>query len=153
VHTLEVLLNEIPLFQAMPQDQRELIAGCASNVVFEAGDHLCRQGAPADEFWVIREGRVALDVHVPGRGTITVQTQGANDVVGWSWLLPPYEWHFDVRALTRVRALKFDALCIRNKCTLNAALGYDLMVRFSQLIVQRLEATQLQLLDVYGDHE
>ena len=153
MHTLEGIINEIPLFQGMTEAHRELIAGCASNSVFEPGDHLCRQGAPADHFWVVREGRVTLEIHVPGRGAITVQTLSDNDVVGWSWLLPPYEWHFDVRALTKVRALQINARCIRDKCALDLALGHDLMVRFSQLMVQRLEATQLQLLDVYGDHE
>jgi len=152
VQTLEVILNEIPLFQGMMPEHLELLAGCASNTVFEPGDSLGRQGEAADNFWIIREGRVALEIHVPGRGPITIQTQSEDDVVGWSWLLPPYQWHFDVRALTRTRALQMNARCIRDKCALNLGLGHDLMVRFSQLIVQRLEATQLQLLDVYGDH-
>lgn len=152
MQTLDHILAEIPLFRGMKAEHLELIAGCASNSVFQPGEYAGRQGEPAENFWILRAGRMALEIHVPGRGAITVQTIGENEVVGWSWLVPPHQWHFDVRALTQTRALQMNARCIREKCDRDRELGNDLMSRFSQLIVQRLEATQLQLLDVYGDH-
>jgi CRP-like cAMP-binding protein len=93
---------------------------------------------------------VALQVFVPQRGPITVETVAAGEVLGWSWLFPPYRWHFDAQALELVRAIAFDGQCLRNKCAEDHDLGYALMQRFAQIMLQRLQATRLQLLDVYG---
>jgi CRP-like cAMP-binding protein len=153
VQTLEPILTRIPLFEGMKPEHLSLIAGCASNVRFDAGQFVGREGEPADTFWIVREGRVALEIHAPGRGTVTIQTIGENEVLGWSWLLPPHQWHFDARALTLTRALMFDGRCLRGKFQHDYELGYELMRRFAQVIVQRLEAAGLQLLDVYGDHD
>jgi CRP-like cAMP-binding protein len=150
--TLERLLAELPLFQGMKGEHLALIAGCASNVRFEDGEFVARYGEPADWFWIIRHGRVALEIHATGRGAVTIETVGENEVLGWSWLLPPHQWHFDARALTLTRAIRFDGRCLRGKFDHDRELGYELMRRFAQIIVQRLEATGLQLLDVYGDH-
>ncbi len=151
MQTLEPILAELPLFQGMKPNHLALIAGCAANVRFSAGEVIGRAGEPADQFWVIREGRIALEIHAPGRGTVTIHSIGDNEVLGWSWLLPPHQWHFDARALTVARALSFDGRCLRGKFEHDHELGYELMKRFAQVIVQRLEATGLQLLDVYGD--
>jgi CRP/FNR family transcriptional regulator, cyclic AMP receptor protein len=152
MESLERILTEIPLFRDMKPQHLELIAGCASNVRFEAGEFGARYGEAADRFWVVRQGRMALEIHAPGRGTVTIQTVGENEVLGWSWLLPPHQWHFDARALTMTRALMFDGRCLRGKFEHDYELGYEMMRRFAQIIVQRLESTGLQLLDVYGDH-
>ena len=151
MQTLEPIMEGIPLFQGMKPAHLALIAGCASNVRLAAGELIGRAGEPADQFWVVREGRVALEIHAPGRGTVTIHSIGTDEVLGWSWLLPPHQWHFDARALTVVRALRFDGRCLRGKFETDHELGYELMRRFAQIIVQRLEATGLQLLDVYGD--
>ena len=135
----------------MPPEQLELIAGCASNVVFGEGDRLFREGDPADVFFLVRHGLVALDAYVPNRGQVTVETVGAGEVVGWSWLVPPYRWHFTGRAVEPVRAVQFDAVCLRGKCDDDAELCRNLLKRFSQVLVGRLQATRLQLMDVYGD--
>ena len=87
---------------------------------------------------------------VPHRGLITVQTVREGDVLGWSWLFPPYRWHFGARTLQTTRALAFDGKCLRGKCENDHDLGYELFRRFSQVITERLEATRLQLLDLYG---
>jgi CRP-like cAMP-binding protein len=149
--TLEPLLTDVSLFAGMKAEHRALIAGCASNVRFAAGEFVGHAGEPADRFWVVREGRVALEIHAPGRGTLTIHSVGADEVLGWSWLLPPHQWHFDARAITPVRALCFDGRCLRGKFEHDYELGYEMMKRFAQVIVDRLEATGLQLLDVYGD--
>ncbi len=80
-----------------------------------------------------------------------IETIEAGEVIGWSWLFPPYRWHFDARALAPVRATRFDGACLRGKCEADPALGYDLMSRFAQVLIERLQWTRLRLLDVYGD--
>ncbi|HVR13489.1 MAG TPA: hypothetical protein VMS41_06900, partial [Gaiellaceae bacterium] len=72
------------------------------------------------------------------------------EVLGWSWLFPPHRWHFDARALTAMRATAFDAACLRGKCDQDPKLGYDLMSRFAQVLIERLQWTRLRLLDIYG---
>jgi CRP/FNR family cyclic AMP-dependent transcriptional regulator len=153
MQTLEPIVANLPLFHGMKDEHLVLIAGCARNVRYEAGERIGRQGEPADSFWAIREGRVALQIHSPERGALTVQTVGENDVLGWSWLVPPHQWHFDAVAITATRAIVFDGRCLRGKFEHDYELGYQLLQRFSRLIVERLEATGLQLLDVYGDRD
>jgi CRP-like cAMP-binding protein len=143
----------MPIFKGMKPEHIGLIAGCASNVRFEPGDYIGRQGEPADKFWVIRRGRVVIEIHGPGRGVIPIQTVGEDDLLGWSWVLPPHQLHSDARALTTTIALEFDGRCLRGKFEKDYELGYEMMRLFSQLIVERLEATTLQLFDVYGDYE
>jgi len=87
---------------------------------------------------------------IPQRGYTTVQTINAGEVVGWSWLLPPFKWHYDARVIKPVRAVVFDGKCLREQCEKNHDLGYEMLKRISQVIAGRLEATRLQLLDVYG---
>lgn len=147
---LEGLLAEHEFFKDLPPDYVQLFTECASNVRFEAGAYLFREGEEATRFYAVRHGRVALEVYVPGRGGVTIQTVGPGEVIGWSWLFPPYRWHFDARALDLTRALAFDAVCIRNKCEADHSLGYALMKRLAQVFTQRLEASRLQLLDIYG---
>jgi CRP-like cAMP-binding protein len=152
VETLEPIVAGLPLFKGLKPAYLQLITGCAANVRCEAGEFLGREGQPADRFWVIRQGRVALEIHAPGRGPLTVQTIGEDDVVGWSWLVPPYQLRFDIHAVTSTRALMFDGKCLRGKFAHDPELGYELMQRFSQVILRRLEAMSIQLLDLYGDH-
>jgi CRP-like cAMP-binding protein len=100
----------------------------------------------------VREGRVAIEIFMPQRGGVTIQTVGPGDVVNSAWLFPPHETQFDARCLTAVRALAFDGACLRNKCNENHDLGYEFMSRFARLLIERLRATRLQILDVYGNH-
>jgi CRP/FNR family cyclic AMP-dependent transcriptional regulator len=148
--TLEPILSELQVFKGMRAEHLALMAGCASNARFDAGEFIGRQGEAADKFWIIRQGRVAIEIHAPGRGTVTIATVGENEVLGWSWLLPPHQMHFDARALTTTRALALDGRCLRNKFSTDYELGYEVMRRFAPLIAQRLEATSIQLLDLYG---
>ena len=149
--TLEPIIESLPLFDRLKPHHLALVAGCASNVRFDAGDFIGRQGAPADSFWVVRQGRVALEIHAPGRGALTIATVGENEILGWSWLVPPHQWHFDAHALTATRAIVLDGRCLRGKFTSDPEFGYEILRRFMPLIVNRLEATSLQLLDVYGN--
>jgi CRP-like cAMP-binding protein len=151
MRTIDALLRDVPLFAGLSDDELALLAGCASNVRFDAGAIIFRDGDPADTFLVIRHGSVALETHVPGRGAVTIETIEDNDVLGWSWLFPPYRRQFDAVALTQVRATSFDGTCLRGKCADDARLGYDLMTRFAQLLIERLQWMRIRLLDVYGD--
>jgi CRP/FNR family transcriptional regulator, cyclic AMP receptor protein len=147
---IETLLVENPLFQGLPDADLQMIAGCASNVKLDPGDFLFRDGGAADTFYLLRYGKVSVELFIPGRGAITLRTAGEGDVVGWSWLFPPYRWSHDARALELTRAIAFDATCLRRKCDDDPRLGYDLMKRFAYVVHERLESARLQLVDLYG---
>ena len=148
---LEEILADVPFLGGMSPERLALLAGCASNVHFDAGELIFREGDQADTFYVLRHGSVAIELHAPARNPMTVETVEAGDVLGWSWLFPPYRTHFDARALSSVRATGFDGACLRGKCEDDPALGYDLMKRFAQVFTERLHWTRLRLLDIYGD--
>jgi CRP/FNR family cyclic AMP-dependent transcriptional regulator len=150
--TLEPILAKHPFFAGLEPRYMELLTGCASNVRYKAGDILFREGEAAQQFFVIREGIVRLEVYAPGQGEITIQTVDEGDVLGWSWLFPPYRWHFTGRATTPVRALALDGECLRGKCEQDHSLGYEFLKRFSHIMLDRLQATRLQLLDLYRVH-
>jgi CRP-like cAMP-binding protein len=151
VQQLAEVLTTVPFFDGLGPEALETIAGCAQNVHFDAGEQLFREGDPADTFYVVRHGSVALETFVPARGALTIETIESGEVIGWSWLFEPYRWHFDARALTTVRATAFDGACLRGKCDADPALGYVLMSRFAQVLIERLQWTRLRLLDLYGD--
>lgn len=151
MRTIDEIVTESPIFEGLAQEQLELIAACAHNVGFMQGERLFREGAPADAFYLVRKGRVSLSTHVPGRGAVVIETLDPGEIAGWSWLFPPYVWHFDARAVDEVRAVAFDGACLRGKCETDHDLGYDLMTRFASVMIDRLQHTRLRLLDVYGD--
>jgi CRP/FNR family transcriptional regulator, cyclic AMP receptor protein len=151
METIDTLLRAAPVFEGLEPKALGLIAGCASNVHFDQGAVLFREGDEADTFFLVRHGTVALEMFVPSRGAAVIETIEAGEVVGWSWLFPPYRWHFDARALTDLRATAFDGACLRGKADEDSALGYQLMSRFAQVLIERLQWTRLRLLDVYGD--
>jgi len=152
MNTLEPLLAKHPFFAELDQPYLELITGCAANMRIKQGEFLFREGSEAKQFFIIREGVVTLEVHVPGAGSVTIQTVEEGDVVGWSWLFPPYRWHFTGRAVTGLRVIALDGKCLREKCEQDHDLGYEFLKRFSHIILDRLQATRLQLLDLYGTH-
>ena len=151
MQTIEQLLDEAPGLQALGADHRATLVGCASNCVFAPGERIMREGEPADAFYVIRDGTVALETEVPGRGAIVLQTLHDGELLGWSWLVPPYRVAFDARALATTRAIALDGACLRGKCEADHTLGYELMQRFAQVMIDRLQHTRTRLLDVYGD--
>ena len=149
--TLEPLLRDHPFLKDLEPEYVALLAGCAANVRFREGSFMFREGEPAGQCFLIREGKMALEIAAPGRGSIIVQTLGAGDVTGFSWLLEPHQWEFDGRAVEPVRALALDGTCLRGKCADDPRLGFELTQLFARLAIQRLQATRLQLLDVYGN--
>ena len=150
METLERIIREHRFFSEIDTAFSELVTGCAKNVRFESGQYLFHEGESADQFYLIREGRVGLEITAPGRGAITFQTVGAGEIVGVSWLIPPYRWMFTAKAVDRVRAISMDANCLRGKCEEDHDLGYEMMKRFMPILLERLHATRMQILDVYG---
>lgn len=147
--TLEPLLRRHEFFAGLDPRYLPLLTGCATNVVFPEGRFLFREGTPAGNFFLITGGTVALEIAASGH-VVTVQTLGEGEVAGFSWLMGPYRWQFDGRAVTRVRAIEMDGACLRGKCEADPRLGFDLMQRFARLATRRLQATRLQIMDVYG---
>lgn len=151
METLERLLAEHPVFKGLDTSYIQLMVGCASNVRFNQGEFINRDGDEADAFYLIRAGSVALDVYSPTKGEITYLTVREGEVLGWSWLVPPFRVHGDVRAIQLVRAIRIEAKCLREKCTKDPRLELELYKRFVPIIVDRVEAMTIQLLDVYSD--
>lgn len=148
--TLEHIIAEHPFFAGLDPQYRALLVGCASNLVFPAGVYIFKEGEEANQFFLLRHGHVALEILTPQGKQSVIETLGAGEIMGWSWLLPPYQWKFHARAVGPVRAIALDGKCLRKKCEENHDLGYELLKRFAKIIEQRLEATRLQLLDVYA---
>jgi CRP/FNR family cyclic AMP-dependent transcriptional regulator len=153
IEGLERIVREHAFFAGLDEGFCRLVCGCAKNVRFDAGQYLFHEGDPADVFYLLRHGRVALEVTAPERGPVTFQTVAAGEIVGVSWLIPPYRWTYDAKALELVRAISMDATCLRQKCEDDHDLGYEMMKRFVPVLVERLQATRLQILDVYGAHD
>lgn len=147
---LDRILLEHRFFAGIEPALGQVVCGCACNLRFEADQYLLREGDPADEFFLIRHGAVALEIHVPGQAPVVFATLKEGDIVGISWLLPPYRWAFDARAVELTRVIGINAKCLREKCEADHDLGYELMKRFLPVLTERLHATRLQILDVYG---
>jgi len=150
MQTIEELLTSHPFFAGLDEDAMRLIAGCASNVHFAAGEFIFGEGDEASRFYVIRYGRVALELHSPARGPLVIDSMDQGEVVGWSWLIPPYRSFCDARAVTPVSATALDGACLRGKCEANPVLGFQLLKRVSAVMYQRLQSTRVRLLDLYG---
>ncbi|MFE8071850.1 cyclic nucleotide-binding domain-containing protein [Marinobacteraceae bacterium S3BR75-40.1] len=147
------LVSEHPFFQGLDSEFCDWVCGCARNVRFDAGEYLFHEGGDADYLYLIRHGQVALEIAVPGKAPVRFQTLHDGDLVGVSWLVPPYHWAYDARATEITRALAMDARCLRTKCDEDAALGYEVLKRMLPILIGRLQATRMQILDVYGAPE
>ncbi len=152
METLEPLLKVHPFFKDLDPRFITLLVGCASNRAYARGAFLTRAGEEANAFFLIRQGMVSIETSADGDTPIVLQTADEGDILGWSWLVPPYFWHFDARAVEDTRVFVLDGICIRQKCEANHTLGYELLKRFAHIMQSRLEATRLQLLDVYRTH-
>jgi CRP/FNR family transcriptional regulator, cyclic AMP receptor protein len=150
METLERIIAEHPFFEGLETYYTGLLTGCASNVRFAAGSYIFKEGEAANSFYLIRSGKVALEILPPQSRPITVETLTEGEIVGWSWLLPPYIWSFDAHALQDTRAIALDGKCLRAKCEQNHDLGYEVLKRFGQIMARRLQATRFQLLDMYA---
>jgi CRP/FNR family cyclic AMP-dependent transcriptional regulator len=149
MQTLKPVLEQQKFFSGLTPEHLDLLTGCARQARFAQGEFLFHMGDPADAFYLIRHGRVALEVFTGDRGALSMMTASEDDVVGWSWIVPPYVWELDARAVAPTLALKFDGACLRGKCEADHELGYQIYRRFVPIIASRLQATRLQVLDVH----
>ncbi len=142
-------LRSQAFFRDLGEDAILAVQSCSTTRRVVAGTWVARLGDPADDFYVLQSG--SLGVVFPAPHTeITIQTLGIGDVVGWSWLMPPHEWQFDIKAVMDSDLIRIDGRRLREKCEQDNQLGYALMKRLSLVMVERLRATRLQLMDVYG---
>ena len=151
METVQRILSTHPFFADFPPRYLELVAGCAANSKFEADKVIFREGEEANKFYLIREGKVALHMASERRGPITILTLKEGDILGWSWLYPPYRWKFSAKTLVPTRTFAIDGHCLRAKAEQDHDLGYELLKRFSQVLESRLDTMRLQLVDVYKD--
>jgi CRP-like cAMP-binding protein len=153
VKNIDELLAEHSFFQNFSEAERRTIAGCGQLQHFKPNTWLAHEGDPAEAFYLIRRGRASIEVHIPESGGMILQTLKPGDILGWSWLFPPYRWTSDVKARDDLAVIAFDGLCLRGKCEHDHSLGYRLMKDFARIMTQRLQDTRLQLLDIYGRNQ
>lgn len=146
---LEQALARHPFFLDFRPDHVAVLARCGREAIFDTGAFLFREGEPATAFFAVQRGRVALSSITPHEGLVTIQTVGDGDVLGWSWMLPPYRWQFGARAIEPTSVVAFDAACVRDALEQDHELGFHLMRRFAQVIATRLKATASQLVRAY----
>lgn len=146
---LERPLREHDFLKGLSEEQARFLVSCVKNVRFPRGSFLMREGQPADVFYLLRSGRAALEIDVPGRGPVQMETLGAGDMLGLSWLFPPERAQLDARAVDPVVALAFDGACLRAKMEADVVLGYALTRRMLAETHKRLERVRLQRLDLY----
>jgi CRP-like cAMP-binding protein len=151
VPTIEAQLHEHPFFAGLAEPTIALLAGHATEVRFAPGSYLFHEGEPAEEFVAVRDGRVTIELHTPAGGGAVLDTAHAGDVVGWSWLIPPYRWMFDARATEETDAVVFDAAALRAACEADPGVGYALTRRIAQVMAHRLQSARVRLLDLYGE--
>jgi len=146
--TLRRLISAHPFVAGLSPHQIRLLSDCAMQTHFTPNEIIFREGDPANRFYLIQKGSVALESQTSGNTRTLIQTIGAGDVLGWSWLFPPYFWHFDARALEPTDAIFLYSTPLREECECDHELGYELMKRFAAVMMKRLQATRWKLLGV-----
>jgi CRP/FNR family cyclic AMP-dependent transcriptional regulator len=150
IKTHEEILAKHPFTDGLSPAHLDLLRACSCDRIFGMGDFLCREGEGAAEFYLLWEGRVALEVHVVRRAGLRIETVHPGEVLGWSWMMPPYRWRLDARALEPVRAVVIDAAALRRHCENDHELGYQILKRLVQVMGHRLHRTRAHLLEMYG---
>jgi CRP-like cAMP-binding protein len=149
--SIQALLKQHRFLEDLPDSDLELLAGCGKNIVAKSGTFIAHEGGPADFFYLIRRGKVAIEARGPGHEVAVLETLGEGDVLGWSWLFPPHRWTFDFHAREDTHLVAMDAMCLRGKAEADPAFGYRLMKSFSRVMTERLRAARMQILDVYAN--
>ena len=139
-----------PFLLGMPDGQVAALAEVAAAVDVPAGHRFFEEGGHARRFWLIRNGRVALDLSVPGRTPLIVETLSAGDLMGVSWLSPPHEWQYGAEALEPVSAFQLDGTAVLARCDADPALGFQFFVRLMTVATRRLHSSRIRMLDLYA---
>ncbi|MBZ6141300.1 cyclic nucleotide-binding domain-containing protein [Streptomyces olivaceus] len=146
------MTKAIKLLTALPLPQRDRLTALAREVAFPEDDRIFEAGERADRFWVIRSGAVSLTQQVTAVQQVTVASLGVGDLLGWSWLFPPYEWDFGAEAFSPVRAYEFDASTVLTLCEEDPQLGIVLVRSVAEILAHRLENTRGRLMEHYALH-
>ncbi len=147
--TLHAYLAQHPFFKGLTSDQLNLVASHAATVHYGPQQRVFKQDTTADKFYVLREGKIAVEVPSIGGEPLTIQTLGEGRVLGWSWLIPPYRWLFDARATAPSTVIVMDGEQLRRECENDPRLGYELLKRFAVLMAERLNAARLAAIKQY----
>lgn len=149
--TIKDSLRELEFFDGISDEMIEYISHCGQNHHFHRNQYLGREGEAAEHFYIIRKGKVSLQLHHHTKGTLTFRTLLPGDLAGISWIVPPYRLNFDMKAIEETSVIEFNGKCIREKCEADPKLGYLLLKKFTEMLSLRLKDTRIQLLDVYGE--
>ena len=139
-----------PFFHGLEPGLITEVAAHALELSFSTDAIIAREGTPAKSFYLVIEGKVALEVVAADHPQLTVQTVGPGEVFGWSWLVPPHRWRFDVRALKASRVIALDGERLRHALGRRPEWGYEFLIRFLPVLAERLENTQIQLMDLHA---
>ncbi len=146
-------LRRFSIFHSLDEQALQIFARCAQRRTANQGDYLVREGQPAEHCYGLLEGRMAIELELPQRPAMTIMTVKPGQVAGWSWMFPPFQWSANIRALDDLSYISLEGSCLRQYCDSHPEHGYLIMKHFAKLISQRLEATRIQLLDVYGRYD
>src|SRR6266699_956767 len=141
-------MAEHPFLKGMKPEHLHALADCAMEVEFKPGEWIFREGDLANRFYLIERGRVNIGAGIQNHDPIHLQTLGPGDVLGWSWLFPPYYWHFGARAASPVKAIFLYGTRLRERCEQDHDLGYELRNRTPEVVIKRLEAAQRYLVQL-----
>ena len=144
------LISEHPFFVGIEPLLMKFVADCGRHFYAEKGEYLAHEGQAANGFFLIIHGFVAIETYLPGQGAMVIETLSDGGVAGWSWLVAPHRWTFDVKAIESTSYIELDGRCLRQQCELLPRLGYEVLKRFSVIMSERLKATRLRLLDLYS---
>lgn len=149
MNSIEQSLADHPFAQDLEPNIISMVAACGKQVDFSADDYIFREGESADQFYLIQQGAVALEMFSPGHGIFTFVTLKDGQLLGVSWLAPPYRWAFDARAIEPTQAIAFNASQLRDQCESDHHVGYELLKRFIEPLIQRMQAARVQSADLY----
>jgi len=150
METIEKIVYRHPFWKRLNPDYFHILEECASHVRFGMGQPIFQADSEAEYFYLIDQGTVGLEMFVRGKGVVTIQTIGAGEALGWSWLFPPYRWHFTARSHAATEAVAFAAPVLLHYAEANHSFGYELSMLVGQVMFQRLQATRAKLVDFYA---
>lgn len=139
-----------PFLMGMSPHHIRLIVDCAIATHFDKGQVIFREGETANRFYLIEQGKVELEASAGSGEPVTIDVIRDGDLLGWSWLFPPYVWHFSARAVEPTTAIFFYGTVLREYCEQDQALGYELFKRMSEVMTRRLQGARVRLLNAYA---
>ena len=140
-----------PFLVGMNRTQLALLTDCAMAAYFKTGQTILREGEFANRCYLIETGKVIVESGSNFSEPLVIETIGAGDLLGWSWMFPPYVWQFSAHAVEPTTAICFYGTILREYCEKDHSLGYELLKRISAVMVKRLQAAQKQMLSLHAD--